>query len=290
MTDTVVIALPHFAENADRIARFLHADRKEYSPTIFIHAFREYRRIVAVMSTGIVVRVIAPLLHNKWDDPAVVVVSPDMQYVIPVLGGHHGANVLAKELTGAGLIPVITTATEAIRRESVETIAERNSCDILNRDSTRSVNAAMLDAEVPVFLVSGPGMVIVSPNVSILLRKGAYVVGIGCRKGIREEEIISALERAFSDARIDKGQVLAYATTEKKKEEKGMRNAIAQVSGNLIFLDDEIINAQATFSSSRAKNLGLKGVAEPCALALSKHKELVMPKRVYGRVTIAIAR
>lgn len=289
MTDTVVIALPYFAEKADRIARFLHADRKEYSLTIFTHAFREYRRIVAVMSTGIVVRAITPLLHNKWDDPAVVVVSPDMQYAIPLLGGHHGANALAKELIGAGLIPVITTATEAIGRESVETIAETYSCDILNRDSTRSVNAAILKAEVPVSLVSGPGMVIVSPTVSILLRKGAYMVGIGCRKGTRAEEILSALRCAFSDARIDKGQVLAYATTERKKEETGMRNAIAQLSGNLIFLDDETINAQAAFSSSKAKNLGLKGVAEPCALALSKHKELVMPKRVYGRVTIAIA-
>ncbi|HWR25917.1 MAG TPA: cobalamin biosynthesis protein, partial [Methanosarcina sp.] len=33
-----------------------------------------------------------------------------------------------------------------------------------------------------------------------------------------------------------------------------------------------------------------KGVAEPAALALSKEKQLICRKKVYGRVTIAIAR
>ena len=56
------------------------------------------------MSMGIVVRKIAPLLDDKWTDPAVVVVSPDFRYAIPLLGGHHGANELAKELAGLGLV------------------------------------------------------------------------------------------------------------------------------------------------------------------------------------------
>ena len=77
------------------------------------------------MSMGIVVRKIAPLLRDKWTDPAVVVISPDFRYAVPVLGGHHGANDLAKELAGLGLVPVITTATESRGRDSVESLAER---------------------------------------------------------------------------------------------------------------------------------------------------------------------
>jgi cobalt-precorrin 5A hydrolase len=290
MTDTVVIALPHSAENADRIARFLNADRQEYSPVNFRQAFQTYRRIVAFMSAGIVVRALVPRILNKWKDPAVVVISPDMRYAIPLLGGHHGANALAKELTGAGLIPVITTATEAMGKESVETIAERTTHEILNRDSTRAVNAAMLNGGVPVYTVSGPGVVIAGPKVSILLRRGDYTVGIGCRRGTRKEAVISALEQAFSDAGIERTMVLAYVTTEKKKGEKGLRSAIEDLGGDLVFLDDLTINAQETLSPSRADHLGLKGVAEPCALALSRHGDLVLPKRVYGGVTVAIAR
>jgi cobalt-precorrin 5A hydrolase len=290
MTDTVVISLPHFAIEADRIARVLNADQKEYHRDAFVDAFRAYRRIVAVMSTGIVVRAIAPLIHDKWDDPAVVVVSPDLRYAVPLLGGHHGANVLARDLIGAGLIPVITTATEAMGKESVEGIATRSSCDIMNRDSTRVVNAAMLEGEVPVYTVPGPGVVIAGPQVSILLRPGEYVVGIGCRRGIAKEEVIAALERAFSDAGMEQNRILAFATTSKKKKERGLMDAIAQLGGNLIFLDDQTINAQKTVSASKAGTLGLKGVAEPCALALSRRKELVMSKRVYGGVTVAVAR
>ena len=99
MTDTIVIALPRFMGDAKKIADFLGADVREYTPDIFFEVFPHTRRIVAVMSMGIVVRMIAPLIHDKWNDPAVVVVSPDLSYAIPVLGGHHGANELAKELS-----------------------------------------------------------------------------------------------------------------------------------------------------------------------------------------------
>src|SRR5512137_250896 len=125
MTDTVVIALPYFQKDAERIAAFLGAEVAIYTPEIFADAFCTRKRIVALMSMGIVVRKIAPLLDDKWTDPAVVVISPDCRFAIPLLGGHHGANELAKELAGLGLVPVITTATESRGRDSVESVAER---------------------------------------------------------------------------------------------------------------------------------------------------------------------
>ena len=290
MTDTVVIALPFFMKDAERIAAFLGAGAEEYSDDIFSRAFREKQRIVAIMSTGIVVRKIAPLLTDKWNDPAIVVVSPGMRYAIPLIGGHHGANALAKELEGVGLIPVITTATEATGRDSVEGIANRTGSDILNRDSTRSVNAALLAAEVPVHAVQGPAIVIAGHDVSILLKKGEYSIGVGCRKGIGADEVTAAIDRALEEAGIAEQDVLVYATTVKKMHEAGLTEAVSARSGNLIFLADDTINAQAGLSPSRASRIGLLGVAEPCALAVSKRKELVMRKKVFGRVTIAIAR
>ncbi|HSQ93646.1 MAG TPA: cobalt-precorrin 5A hydrolase, partial [Methanoregula sp.] len=165
MTDTVVIALPYFRNDAGRIAGFLGADLVLYSRNSFREAFCSRKRIVALMSMGIVVRKIAPLLGDKWTDPAVVVVSPDLTYAIPLLGGHHGANELAKELAGLGLVPVITTATESRGRDSVETIAARTGTMVLNRDSTRAVNAALLDGDIPVHAVRGPSVVLAGPDV-----------------------------------------------------------------------------------------------------------------------------
>jgi cobalt-precorrin 5A hydrolase len=72
--------------------------------------------------------------------------------------------------------------------------------------------------------------------------------------------------------------------------EPGLAAAVGILSGNLIFLDDDTINAQTGTGPSRASKIGLRGVAVPCALATSKHKELIMDKKVYGSVTVAIAR
>ena len=289
MTDTVVIALPYFFSHAKRIATALGAEAVEYTPEVFSAIFRDKKRIVAIMSMGIVVRKIAPLLKDKWTDPAVVVVSPDLKYAIPVLGGHHGANELAKELLTIGIQPVITTATESVGRDSVEAIAQRSGLQIVNRDSTRSVNAAMLDADVTVLAMQSPGIVIAGPGVSILLKSGEYSIGVGCRKGVKKEEVINAIQQALSISGIAEHDVLVYATTVKKLNESGLTEAITALSGNLIFLDDDTINAQSKKSPSQATRLGLLGVAEPCALAVSKRKELVMEKNVYGRVTVAIA-
>ena len=289
MTDTVVIALSRFLGEAKAVAQFLGAEVFEYTPDIFSDIFPHTRRIVAIMSMGIVVRSIAPLLEDKWNDPAVVVISPDLAYAIPLIGGHHGANELAKELSALGIRPVITTATEATGRDSVESVGQRNGCEVVNRESTRQVNAAMLDIDVPVFTVKGPGIVIAGPDVSILLKKGEFTVGIGCRKGVRREEVLDAIRNALAETGVSKDDVLVYATTQKKSNETGLLEAISSVSGNLIFLDDETINAQTGITSSRATKIGLLGVAEPCALAVAKKKQLVMEKKVYGRVTVAIA-
>jgi cobalt-precorrin 5A hydrolase len=290
MNDTVVITFPYSRGEAERIAAFLGADVTEYSSDIFDSVFPGRRRIVALMSMGIVVRKIAPLLDDKWKDPAVVVVSPDLRYAIPVLGGHHGANELAKELAGLGIQPVITTATESRGRDSVETIADRTGSDILNRDSTRQVNAAILDADISVHAVQGPAIVLAGPDVSVLVRKGDYAVGIGCRKGVNADEVVTAVHTALSETGISPSDILIFATTTKKFNEIGLIEAVGLLSGNLIFLDDDTINTQTGTGPSRASRIGLLGVAEPCALATSKRKELVMEKKVYGRVTVAIAR
>lgn len=290
MNDTLVIALPRFLAEAQRIADFLGAEVREYTPVLFREIFPHTRRIVAVMSMGIVVRRIAPLIRDKWNDPAVVVVSPDFKYAIPVLGGHHGANELAKKLAALGLQPVITTATEATGRDSVEAVALRSSCEIINRESTRRVNSALLDGDVPVYTVKGPGIVIAGPDVSILLRSGEFTVGIGCRKGVDSGEVLDAIREGLADTGVAENDILVYATTQKKWNETGLTEAISALSGNLIFLDDDTINAQEGVSPSRATKIGLSGVAEQCALAVAKRKELVMRKKVFGRVTIAIAR
>jgi cobalt-precorrin 5A hydrolase len=290
MRDTVVISLGRFSENALKIASFLDADMLPYDRDSFQNTFGRYRKIVALMSVGIVVRNITPLLADKWTDPAVVAVSPDMKFAIPLTGGHHGANQLARKLETLGMTAVISTATETMGKEAVEQVAERMGSEVLNKTSTRQVNASMLDSDVPLYAVNGPGMVIVGPVVSVLLKKGEYMVGIGCNKGVGEEEVSRAITAFLKEAKILENQVMAFVTTDKKRREKGLIDAVSSLGSNLVFIDDDTINAQIVTTPSKASMIGLKGVAEPCALAMSKHKELVVEKKIYGNITIALAR
>jgi len=290
MTETCVIALPRFMKKAEEIGSHLGADVIPYAPDAFRSAFAAYTGIVAIMSAGIVVRSIAPLLKVKWSDPAVVVVSPDLAWAIPIAGGHHGANRIARSLGGLGIRPVITTATEALGRMSVEAVAAEKGCRVLNLPSTRAVNAAILDGDVPVYPVAGPGIIIAGPAVSVLLRHGEYTVGLGCRRGLHEDAILPAIRSGLISAGISPADIFAYATTVRKMHERGLIRAIEALEGKLVFLDDATIMAQPAPSPSRAGLLGLRGVAEPCALALSRRGVLVAGKKNYGGVTLAIAR
>lgn len=285
---TVVCALPRFRETAEEIASGLGADLVTWEPGIVAALFGAYRRIVLVMATGVAVRAIAPLLTDKWHDPAVVVVGPDRRFAVPLIGGHHGANDLARRLADLGIVPVITTATEAFGRPSAEGVAAHEGCTVLNRESTRPVNAAALDGEVPVYAVQAPGIALIPPGVSILVRDGEYVVGLGCRRGVPAEEIRDVIGRVLETADILPESVLVYATTDRKRDEPGLARAAASLGGVLVYLPDTALRPGPT--PSRADLIDLPGVAEPAAIALSRNRELVLPKEVHGRVTIAIAR
>src|SRR5207245_7397166 len=73
--------------------------------------FEAGQAIVGVCAAGILIRSVAPFLVAKREEPAVVAVAEDGSVAVPLIGGHHGANALARviaELTGG--IAAITTA------------------------------------------------------------------------------------------------------------------------------------------------------------------------------------
>jgi cobalt-precorrin 5A hydrolase len=285
-----VIYLPRFSEAAGRIASVLGARLVEYSSTAFSDTVACCSEIAAVMSVGIAVRGIAPHLKDKWVDPVLVVVTPDLRLAIPVTGGHHGANAMARELAPLGTIPVITTATERAGVPSVESIAASGEYALVNHDASKYVNAAFLDGNAGVYAVKGPAIVIGGTDTAFLVADGEYSVGIGCRKDTPAEEIETAVRAVLGSSGIRPDQVLVYATTAKKSHESGILDAVRALGRPVLYLDDRTISACPPHSGSGASRIGLSGVAEPCALATSKRKELVREKTVVGGVTVAIAR
>lgn len=72
--------------------------------------FSDGTAIIGFCATGIVIRTLAPLLTDKRYEPPVLAVAEDGSAVVPLLGGLHGVNDLARVLAAALAIqPAITT-------------------------------------------------------------------------------------------------------------------------------------------------------------------------------------
>jgi len=83
----------------------------------FALSYRQHRQWILLGAAGIAVRFLDNLSQDKHSDPALVVVDEAGRFAISLLAGHEGgANQLAYRAAAAiGAVPVITTATEAVK-------------------------------------------------------------------------------------------------------------------------------------------------------------------------------
>ncbi|MBI5593818.1 MAG: cobalt-precorrin 5A hydrolase [Deltaproteobacteria bacterium] len=115
--------------------------------------FSLFKEHVFIMSTGIVVRVIAPCIASKTKDPAVVVMDEKGRHVISLLSGHiGGANRLAMAISEKlQAAPVITTATDLHQVPAIDVIAVDNGLFIENPEAIKTISMAFLN-QIPVYL------------------------------------------------------------------------------------------------------------------------------------------
>lgn len=274
---------------ADRTVE-LHA----YEDDIFEHVW-DRDAVVALMASGIVVRKIAPLLADKWEDPAVVAVDAEFTWAIPLVGGHHGGNRLAEELAALGAVPAVTTATEAAGTQAVESRAAALDASIETPESTVATNMAVLRDELgTVERLDGPRAVLVSEDVTVLRRSGPgeLVLGTGCREGTDAETCRSAWLDALEGIGRDLEAVEFVATGAVKAAEPGLQEAAADLDLGLVAFQKETLEGFEGPSESKAPELiGWPGIAEASAIAGGREHELLAPKQRFEKaVTVAIGR
>lgn len=101
---------------AKRLRAALPNAEHRHRPQPFQQAVRERflagHRLVLLCAAGIVVRTLGPVLRDKYQDPAVLVVDEHGRFVVPILSGHEGgANEWARQVaTLLGAQAVITGA------------------------------------------------------------------------------------------------------------------------------------------------------------------------------------
>jgi len=121
--------------------------------------FAGFDGIVAVVSLGAMVRLVAPHLKDKESDPGVVVVDEAGKFAIPMLAGHlGGANALAARLAATlGATPVYTTASDSRATLAVDLLGrELGWTFVADKAVLLRASAAVVNDE-PVALVQEAG-------------------------------------------------------------------------------------------------------------------------------------
>ncbi|MBQ3380033.1 MAG: cobalt-precorrin 5A hydrolase [Clostridia bacterium] len=284
------------------------------SADLYKELFSKADALVFIGSCGIAVRNIAPYVHNKQTDPAVIVIDELGRFVIPILSGHiGGANALALKLSEyLEATPVITTATDINHRFSPDAWAKKNGFVIGDISLVKTVSAAILERDVPMICdlpVKGdyPRGIQINARgdtgILISYKTGAAPfektlclipvilhVGIGCKKGTSAEQIKKAIENVFSREGIDKRAVKLYSTIDLKANEPGLISYCrAEGKPLVVYGAKELRAVEGDFvASDFVKSVtGVDNVCERAAMA-GAH-ELVVKKTAAGGVTVAVA-
>ncbi|MEW6081716.1 MAG: cobalt-precorrin 5A hydrolase [Bacillota bacterium] len=288
--------------------------------------FREHHEIIFVGAAGIAMRVFGPLVRDKTKDPAVVVVDERGTFVVSLLSGHlGGANSLAREVAGiTGGQPVITTASDLAGLPALDVLAAqigmtweppRGFTKVMSRlisgdrvtfradprflRSSEPLAQALpaLGAE-PEECKPATGLLVAvsgdpETRADVYLRPRDLVVGIGCRRGVNQGEILEAVATVLAGARLAMARVKALATIDAKAGEAGLIEAASRLGVPLLLINQERLRAfdgsyrPSTFVEAR---MGVGGVCQPAAMAAALEPVLLVEKQRINRVTVAVAR
>ncbi len=119
------------------------------APQALARGFAECDQIVCFLTVGATVRLIAPLLTSKAEDPGVVCVDEARRFAIPVVGSHAGgANHLAQRVADIlGATAVITTASDAQGVPALDEFGTGLGFVVAQGSNLAEVGAAMLSGD-----------------------------------------------------------------------------------------------------------------------------------------------
>lgn len=274
--------------------------------------------IIGVCASAILIRAVAPLLKDKRKESPVLAVSEDGEVVVPLLGGHRGANEIARSLSETlGGTAAVTTAGDRCLGFSLDEPPE--GWTLANPELMKPVTAALLAGE-PVALVHEAGdgtwpsakrfcgpdedaayTVLVTDRSdraderTLVLHPPVLTLGVGCERGAPAGGLTDFVRAQLAEAGLAEGAIAAIGSIDIKVDEPAMHDLADALGKPFRVLDADRLEAQADRLANPSDvvfaETGCHGVAEGSALALGGAKaDLVLPKQKDAKHTMAVAR
>jgi precorrin-4 C11-methyltransferase len=127
---------------------------------------------------------------------------------------------------------------------------------------------------------------------TVIYRPPCLCVGVGCNHGTPAERIIQAVQRTLAGSGLSLHSIATLATIEDKADEAGLLAACERQGWPLrVFMRAEIAAVQTVPNPSEwaQRALGVRGVAEPAAMLAAGTDTLLVAKRKFEGVTVAVA-
>jgi cobalt-precorrin 5A hydrolase len=124
----------------------------------------------------------------------------------------------------------------------------------------------------------------------LIYRPPTLTVGVACRRGVAQAEIEACIAELFTRHQLSLASITALASTARRKNEDGLIDyAEDRQIPFLTYAADRLalVNPNPDQKDSRFR---LARVCEPAAMLAAGVRELVVPKTVFRRVTLAVAR
>jgi cobalt-precorrin 5A hydrolase/precorrin-3B C17-methyltransferase len=287
-------------------ADFFFPDGLEHIRTLFAAG----TPVIGVCASGILIRAVAPLLKDKSTEPPVLSVADDGTVVVPLVGGHHGANRLARQIAEAlNATAAVTTAGDVVLG-----IALDEPPDGWRLGTPQLVKPVMAD------LLSGKGAIVTGDEVpkadwltdmptgdveiaaTMAPPRGAVLtfhpqratLGVGCARDCPPDELASLVRGLLDDANLATGALKGVFSLDLKADEPAVIELAKSLDLPLRFFLADELEAEAarleTPSEVVFAEVGCHGVSEGAALAGGGGEaKLWYPKRKTANATAALA-
>jgi len=279
--------------------------------------------IIGVCASGILIRALAPLLAGKWQDAAVLAVDEAGKTFIPLLGGHHGGNRLARDLADRlGGIAAITTPGDAMlglaldeppkgwKLGTPETVKPATAALLAGASARLEIEAGsaawLTNSTLP---QSEDGTILITAtaregadddaisdvsDTAITYHPPVLALGVGCERGCPIDDLYDLVTETLAGQCLSVKAIACVISIDLKADEACVHELARRLGVPARFFDAQTLEAEAerlvTPSDVVFAETGCHGVAEGAALAtVGPNGKLIVPKHKTKRATCAVA-
>ena len=280
---------------------------------LFQTLFVQGQSIVGVCASGIIIRSLGALVADKNKEAPVLALAEDGSAIIPLLGGHHGANSIAKTIAhNLNIKAAVTTASDC--QLGIALDDPPDGWILENKHQYKSFMAQLL-AETKL-KITGELPWLQSERISIdanavlevlcahensegseqklVYHPKILALGVGCERGASAQELIDLIVHTLDANNLSASSIAGVYSIDIKQDEPAVHVLANKFNLPARFFDSNTLEKFSdrllTPSEQVFKETGCHGVAEGAALAAAgSNARLLVAKTKSKRATCAIA-